>query len=449
MFSFDFLGDERRLLYLQLCKNNISPIFIVGMGGRNLNFVNCYSTYYIEVVRGWTRSYWATNFSGRGFYFSSEVKSVFKLNNCHYWRLKFMRNLGELTYNNIILSNLTSESFNIRNVIDYILRIFGSWNNYYNSYLNFIFQENVQFLKYLFIGSIQDQENLKILQTAIWEPNLIKYWGTEIYQVYTLLEGWSAGWVFVSIILFMFFFKNFINLANYTQFFQSNWAYFINLYIYSWIFMGENKVESIEEVVSLIILWPWCIFLIFSHLITFYQEMNAVGFAEWGLPVLYGFILLAEHQWSLGSYSLVYLVGIRSRKSLIINIFEDIGGSSIMVARVGLQAVRGVIVGMFHFICREALLVVEQWWNTDNWFNHNLGNGTRKSGIYRDILNLIRDLILAGGSLVIITAIMFLQLLFLLVSVWLFCKCWYISWGIGEILINIKKKFYTLFIHNY
>ena len=35
---------------------------------------------------------------------------------------------------------------------------------------------------------------------------------------------------------------------------------------------------------------------------------------------------------------------------------------------------------------------------------------------------------LAAGSTVLITAIMFLQLIFLIISVWLFCKCWYISW---------------------
>ena len=35
----------------------------------------------------------------------------------------------------------------------------------------------------------------------------------------------------------------------------------------------------------------------------------------------------------------------------------------------------------------------------------------------------LADFGLAAGSLVVVTAIMFLQLIFLIVSVWLFCKC--------------------------
>jgi hypothetical protein len=36
--------------------------------------------------------------------------------------------------------------------------------------------------------------------------------------------------------------------------------------------------------------------------------------------------------------------------------FEDFVAMLIMIVRVLLQSIRGVIVGMFHFICREALL---------------------------------------------------------------------------------------------
>jgi hypothetical protein len=49
-------------------------------------------------------------------------------------------------------------------------------------------------------------------------------------------------------------------------------------------------------------------------------------------------------------------MGIRGRKSFIVNMLEDMIAMFIMVGRVMLQSVRGVIVGMFHFICREALL---------------------------------------------------------------------------------------------
>jgi hypothetical protein len=44
--------------------------------------------------------------------------------------------------------------------------------------------------------------------------------------------------------------------------------------------------------------------------------------------------------------------------------------------------------------------------------------------------------------LVIVMAIMFLQLIFLIVSVWLFCKCWFISWSSDNTNVIIKNKFY-------
>jgi hypothetical protein len=54
-------------------------------------------------------------------------------------------------------------------------------------------------------------------------------------------------------------------------------------------------------------------------------------------------------------------MGARGRKSFIITLLEDIVAIAIMVARVVLQSIRGVIVGMFHFICREALLNMTKW----------------------------------------------------------------------------------------
>ena len=59
-------------------------------------------------------------------------------------------------------------------------------------------------------------------------------------------------------------------------------------------------------------------------------------------------------------YTCVYLTGGRGRKSLFIMVVEDIVAGVIMVARVGLQVVRGVIVGIFHFICREAILTLRR-----------------------------------------------------------------------------------------
>jgi hypothetical protein len=103
--------------------------------------------------------------------------------------------------------------------------------------------------------------------------------------------------------------------------------------------------------------------------------------------------------------------------------FEDFVAMLIMVVRVLLQSIRGVIVGMFHFICREALLNMARWWSSDFAFNHQLGSVQSGDALSLDVLVMLADFGLAAGSLVVVTAIMFLQLIFLIVSVWLFCKC--------------------------
>lgn len=166
------------------------------------------------------------------------------------------------------------------------------------------------------------------------------------------------------------------------------------------------------------------------------------GFAEWGLPILYGLILLAEHCWAFGTYFFVYLTGTKARKSLSITLIEDIIAVTILLARVLLQAVRGVIVGMFHFICREALLNMTNWWSVSSHSNSSISLAKESVSSTFDYISLITDLFVAGGSFVIVTAIMFLQLTFLVISVWLFCKCWFISWhpNINQSL-NIKSNF--------
>jgi hypothetical protein len=141
------------------------------------------------------------------------------------------------------------------------------------------------------------------------------------------------------------------------------------------------------------------------------------GFAEWGLPVIYGFILLVEHIWMFGSYIVVYLMGVKTRKSAIANVIEDLIAMTIMVGRVGLQTIRGLIVGMFHFICREAVLNMTRWWFYDSVANHGLGTACSNTSFSGDLLVLWCDFWLAVGSLVVVTAIMFLQLTFLFVCV--------------------------------
>lgn len=65
--------------------------------------------------------------------------------------------------------------------------------------------------------------------------------------------------------------------------------------------------------------------------------------------------MLTEHCWAMGTYLFVYIAGAAGRKYSLITAIEDAAALLILVARVLLQAVRGIIVGMFHFICREML----------------------------------------------------------------------------------------------
>lgn len=198
---------------------------------------------------------------------------------------------------------------------------------------------------------------------------------------------------------------------------------FLELQIFAWVYGGDNKVESVEELLCLLVLWPWCVFIIGSHLFSGADHSVMFGFAEWGLPIIYGLLLLTEHFWTFGVYIFVYLVGVRGRRSFVVNMFEDFVAMLIMVVRVLLQSIRGVIVGMFHFICREALLNMTRWWSSDFALNHQLGSVQSGDSLSLDLLAVLADFGLAAGSLVVVTAIMFLQLIFLIVSVWLFCKC--------------------------
>lgn len=57
----------------------------------------------------------------------------------------------------------------------------------------------------------------------------------------------------------------------------------------------------------------------------------------------------------MGLYFLIYLTGAAGKRSNIGSALEDIVALAILVARVCLQAVRGIVVGMFHFISRELI----------------------------------------------------------------------------------------------
>jgi len=359
-------------------------------------------------------------------------------NGSNSWEYNMTWNFGSWAFDNLYFIVLYLDSLNLEtSAIDFFNCYKSQLNNYsLMYYLNFL---NLNYI--LTASSMQSFSNF-MFYTQELAVSEIAWNNVATWNGISFFWNYSVSYLFLSLYLFYIIFKILIELGSITGHHNLFWNNFINLYLYSWIYGGEDKVESIEEIICLCILWPWCVFLIFTHLFSFDNHSFIFGFAEWGLPVLYGLILLTEHFWTFGTYILVYLMGTRGRKSFILTFIEDVVAIAIMIARVVLQSIRGVIVGMFHFICREALLNMTKWWNNEFWFNHGMGAELDSLAGVKDIIGVIADFSLAAGSLVIVMAIMFLQLIFLIVSVWLFCKCWFISWPADNASIDIKNKFF-------
>lgn len=332
-------------------------------------------------------------------------------------------------FNNDLLTNFSFLNFQINNFnnIDYTL-ILNDLVYLINGKDLFLWPQLCYTFKYDSYHLLFIFDNIFMWQNLFYVLDFkINYWTIYNWCSFNLWLLLSIDILFIIIYVYLFFFK--LYGFYYTYNVYNTWIIFLNHYIFSWIYGLRSAFESIEEILCILILWPWCIFIIFSHLFGASNQHIFFGFAEWGLPVIYGLLLLLEHVWTFGIYIFVYLVGTRGRPSLIISFFEDLVAILIMIVRVILQSIRGLIVGMFHFICREALLTMSKWWNFDTISGRNIGLAPTRQGEFLYYINLFTDLILALGSLVVVTAIMFLQLLFLLVSVWLFCKCWFISYN--------------------
>lgn len=349
--------------------------------------------------------------------------------------------------------------FNFYNKITFDFGIFNFFN-YSNlvlaNLLSVIFLENLNiFMQYISLNQILtidlisswisvllvlDQNTMFWFLSTELVFNMMLFNYSELVYSFNLVYIISWFYLFVIFYIFILLYIILMNSSFTSSIYLIYWINFITLYIYLWIYGSIDKIESSEESYCLFILWPWCVFLIFTHLFSIDNHTYIFGFAEWALPVLYGLVLLVEHFWTFGTYILVYLLGLRGRSSFIITLIEDIVSIVIMFARVILQAIRGIIVGMFHFICREALLNMTHWWEYDEWFAHSQSFETMSISFSYDIILVLMDFFFAAGSLVIVMAIMFLQLIFLIVSVWLFCKCWFISWQSFNINYFIVKS---------
>ena len=193
-----------------------------------------------------------------------------------------------------------------------------------------------------------------------------------------------------------------------------------------WVRFRGIKFESYEEAICIIIIWPWCIFLIFTHI--FSPENNEIFFIfiEWGLPIIYGYLVLLESMILFGSYFFIYLNGARGRKLLFVTLIEDIISFIILLSRVTLQMVRGIICGLYHDFFRELIEYTVDTWES-YWFYSNWQLPFFKNYYIIDFSMFFIDWYIISFTLLFIYIILFLQLLFLLIAVWLFCRCWFIS----------------------
>jgi hypothetical protein len=132
-----------------------------------------------------------------------------------------------------------------------------------------------------------------------------------------------------------------------------NFFYFYKKFLLVWVNFISIKFESYEESLTTFIFWPWCIFLIFTHLVEIENQEVFFIFIEWGLPIIYGFILISEYIFNFGKYIYIYLNGAKGRSIFIITLLEDFVAFSIIFARVSLQVIRGILCGFFHDFFRE------------------------------------------------------------------------------------------------
>ena len=197
-------------------------------------------------------------------------------------------------------------------------------------------------------------------------------------------------------------------------------------FISLWSKLGFEKLESYDESISIVLFWPWCIFLVLTHLFVYSFRGEGFIFIEWGLPVLYGCFTLIESFWLMGSHFLVYLTGSRGRFSFLITLLEDLISFFILLSRISLQLVRGIVCGLYHGFFRELYdFLVDSW---EKYFFYT-DYGIRFLD-FEKILNIIYfivDSYVLAYSLLFVYGVLFLQLLFLLIAIWLFCRCWFVS----------------------
>lgn len=314
--------------------------------------------------------------------------------------------LIDYNYNNLLLGQLqiySNEFFNLNQVVDT------------NIIINVVDQLSNDLCYYCNI-------DLNLITTTIFSLN---------FNIFLFV--YNITYFFVLFLIFLVIFKYFYETTLVKNTKRNNFFYFYEKFLIVWVNFISIKFESYEEALTSFILWPWAIFLVFTHFTGIEDHESFFIFIEWGLPVVYGYFLILEHIWNFGKHMLLYLNGTRGRSVLIVTLFEDFIAFSIIFARITLQAVRGLICGFFHDFFRELsdylLNIWELYWN---YIDSDL---PFCSDYYVfDSILFFSDWYILVFILLFIYVILFLQLLFLVIAVWLFCKCWFIS----------HKNFYNL-----
>jgi len=325
---------------------------------------------------------------------------------------------------NIIYFNDEVETTNIFNYTNTNLNWFPMSYNEYWSLTYMVEDDVIETNNLMFILTDQISTyislffNLNFFTPILNEQVIISTFPLFFSNLLTFIGGF--------LYLFLLIYKLHTEYGSTTENSKPNIIIRYNIFITSWLNFASIKFESFEEAFSIIILWPWCIVLIFTHLFTVENNEVFFIFIEWGLPVAYGFLILFESAWLFSTHLLIYLNGARGRRSLIATMIEDCVALIILTSRITLQMIRGLICGFFHDFFREISEYLIDTWELYVYYA-SWQVPFCKSSFSTDLISFFIDWYLISFILLFIYFILFLQLLFLVIAVWLFCRCWFIS----------------------
>lgn len=208
----------------------------------------------------------------------------------------------------------------------------------------------------------------------------------------------------------------------------------INNFFNTYLFYFFEKSESSNEGIILLKIFIFFIFILISNFFFFDYYTNFIMFLDWYLPIIFGIFIIIENIIIITIYIYIYLTGSKQRKFFIGLICEDLINFIILNSRIFLQLIRGIICCAYHDFLRNNLF---------NFFNNfYLELFFDETTPFYHTLNLLFFFIISIFLNTFAIILMFLQILFLFLAIWLFTKCWFISYKNGFIFnYLIKNKF--------